>query len=473
MFPYLVINATSLFFHNCRFGTPPTKKDIVNEVKEWTQNVPLPPLKKQRISATGSTGSRSTSSKANPNLKKTAITAIPGTAKSTSCAIVIDSTTEVLKKRPALGTKRRAEDLKSTSDSDADNEDEGTAFNLCYERLDEDEDDTLEQADAALSPMKAPVAAQMSKVSPQRVSGFLITLSLIGISLSQKSIIICHGITAPAQEKKPVKRLGNKELPNGALDNGRWLAKFILMFLRYISGTKKDAWMLDVQDAIPALQGIWNEVYKGSTQDHQMRVKHLVQKSPPYDAVYNVVCQFVVPSLTISSDYSQSYQRAIEWQSLIGSNGLMVVGDFFDLRNMDTIEEQQDDAESLLKDDRYIYLRTMEVELENGEIKVQEATISISACPLKVIQVKCAGRYWGPLVVRTMAQCWVDFDGAVEVPGIVEDDDFPYAALALSATSVRLPFCMTLNIFMIYRCTVPSGCGPEDILPRRATPTPR
>jgi len=116
MFPYLVINATSLFFHNRRFGTPPTKKDIVNEVKEWTQNVLLPPLKKQRISATGSTGSHSTSSKANPNLKKTAITAIPGTAKSTSCAIVVDSTTEVLKKRPALGTKRRAEDLESTSD---------------------------------------------------------------------------------------------------------------------------------------------------------------------------------------------------------------------------------------------------------------------------------------------------------------------------------------------------------------------
>jgi len=141
MFPYLIINTTSLFFHNRRFGTPPTKKDIVNEVKEWTQNVLLPPLKKQRILATGSTGSRSTSLKANLNLKKTAITAIPGTAKSTSCAIVIDSTTEVLKKRPALGTKRQAEDLESTSDLDADNKDEGTAFNLRYEGLDEDEDD--------------------------------------------------------------------------------------------------------------------------------------------------------------------------------------------------------------------------------------------------------------------------------------------------------------------------------------------
>ena len=343
--------------------------------------------------------------KANPNLKKTAITAIPGTTKSTSCAIVINSTTEVLKKRPALGTKHQAEDLKSTSDLDANDKDEGTAFNLCYKGLDEDEDDTLEQADAALSPVKAPVAAQMSKVSPQQVSGFLITLLLIGISLSQKSIIIHHRITAPAQEKKLVKRLGNKELPNSALDNGRWLAKFILTFLQYIGGTKKDAWTLNVQDAIPALQGIWNEVYKGSMQDHQMRVKHLVQKSPPYDTVYNVVRQFAVPSLTISSDYSQSYQRAIEWQSSIGSNGLMVVGDFFDLRNMDTMEEQQDAAEYLLKDNHYVYLRTMEVELENGEIKVQEATISISACPLKVIQVKHAGCYWGPLVVQTMAQC--------------------------------------------------------------------
>jgi len=75
----------------------------------------------------------------------------------------------------------------------------------------------------------------------------------------------------------------------------------------------------------------------------------------------------------------------------------------------------------------------------------------IPAFPLKVIQVKRVGCYWGPLVVWTIAQCWVDFEGAVEVPSVVEYDNFPYAALALSATLVHLPLCMTLNIFMIYR----------------------
>jgi len=131
--------------------------------------------------------------------------------------------------------------------------------------------------------------------------------------------------------------------------------------------------MLDVQDTISTLQKILNEVYKGSTQDCQIKVKHLVEK---YDAVYNVVRQFAAPSLTISADYSQSYQRGIEWQSSIGSNGLAVVGDFFDSRNLDTTEEWQEFAECLLKDDCYVYSRTLDVEQENGEIVVWGATIS-------------------------------------------------------------------------------------------------
>jgi len=88
------------------------------------------------------------------------------------------------------------------------------------------------------------------------------------------------------------------------------MAIFIPTFLRYIGSTNKDPWMLDVQDTISTLQKIWNEVYKGSTQDHRMKVKHLVEK---YNAVYNVVHQFAAPLLTISTDYSQSYQRGIEW----------------------------------------------------------------------------------------------------------------------------------------------------------------
>jgi len=97
---------------------------------------------------------------------------------------------------------------------------------------------------------------------------------------------------------------------------------------------------------------------------------------------------------------------------------------------------------------------------------------ALPASPLKVIQVKRTGRYRGELVIQTMAQCWVDFEGAVDVTNLVGDSQFLYTALVLSATSVRFPFCMTPNIFTIYRCTVLSGYGPKDTSPRRATRKP-
>src|ERR1700761_672611 len=61
------------------------------------------------------------------------------------------------------------------------------------------------------------------------------------------------------------------------------------------------------------------------------------------------------------------------------------------------------------------------------------------------MQVKRAGRYRGPLVIFTVAQCWVDFEGSVEVPGYISDDDFPLAALALSATSVSSFVCTVIR----------------------------
>ena len=139
---------------------PTTKKGITNNVEEWVQALPSPPLKKQKLSAMGF--SCSTSLKANPKPTKIAAPASVTTKSTTSCAIVIDSTTEVLRKKLAPGSKRRAKDLKS--DGDADEED--MVSNQC-KGLGEDGDDTLEQADAASSPVKPSVAAQMSKVSSQ------------------------------------------------------------------------------------------------------------------------------------------------------------------------------------------------------------------------------------------------------------------------------------------------------------------
>jgi len=176
---------------------------------------------------------------------------------------------------------------------------------------------------------------------------------------------------------------------------------------------------------------------------------------------------------TISANSSQSTQRVTDWRSSIGSNGLAVVGDFMDSLQRDTTEARKEAAEQLLEERRYVYLKTRDA-TEGGKPVVRKATISVPAYPLKVIQVKKGGRYRGPLVVQTMAQCWFDFEGAIEISGFVEYDDFPCAALVLSATSVRFPLRISiiLNIFTIRRCIVLSGCGPMDISPRRATIAP-
>jgi len=173
---------------------------------------------------------------------------------------------------------------------------------------------------------------------------------------------------------------------------------------------------------------------------------------------------------TISTDCSQSIQRAIEWRSSVGSNGFTVVGDFMNSLHLETSEELQEAAEQLLEHHRYMYLKTRDA-MEGGELVVCKATIFIPIYPLKVIQLKRCGRYRGPLVILTVAQCWVDFEGAIEVPGFLECDQFPYAALVLSATSVSCSLHMALNILMIYRYTVLSGCGPKGISPGRATTT--
>jgi len=160
--PYLMLNATSLFFHNRRFETPATKKNIANCIEEWTQGLPQPPSKRQRTSAASSI--HSAYSKANPIPMKTAAPPSAAITKSSSCVVVIGSTAEVLagRKKSAPGTKRQAEDLESASSAD----NKGMVSNLYYGGLSEDEDNTLEQADAASSPVRAPVAAQMSKVGP-------------------------------------------------------------------------------------------------------------------------------------------------------------------------------------------------------------------------------------------------------------------------------------------------------------------
>ncbi|KAH9014676.1 hypothetical protein EDB84DRAFT_1277593 [Lactarius hengduanensis] len=247
----------------------------------------------------------------------------------------------------------------------------------------------------------------------------------------QKNLDIRTGIASPNRTKKPKKRTNN-ELPGGALDAGRWSGIFIPTFLRYLGGMEKDIWAFKRKDAVHVLQAVWNTVYAGSTDGSIPKIKHLVEIG---GAVHEV-----------------SVQRATEWRNAIGATGLSVVGDFMDSTGLNTTEARREAADQLLADERYVYLKTKDV-VEDG--------------------VKRAGRYRGPLVVLTLAQCWIDFEGSVEVPGYIDDDDFPYAALVLSATSVSLVRCtIMINLLMKRRYIVLFGSGPTDTSARRVT-TPR
>ena len=207
-------------------------------------------------------------------------------------------------------------------------------------------------------------------------------------------------------------------------------------------------------------------VYKGGAQK---KVKHLVENG---DAVQTVVRRFMMLLLTISTHYSQSNQRVIKWQNSVSSNELTVVSNFMSsLEDLKTCEGRQKAAEDLLDDHHYMYLRTAEV-IEDGVPVVCKVMIPRPTCPLTVIQVKRSGRYHGPLVVQTVAQFWIDFKGTIEVPGFVKFDEFPYATLVLSTTSVGFSLDIKLNILMIYRCIALSGSGPRDMSPRRATRMP-
>ncbi|KAH9022626.1 hypothetical protein EDB85DRAFT_1895155 [Lactarius pseudohatsudake] len=250
--------------------------------------------------------------------------------------------------------------------------------------MDDDYDDALEQAAAVLSPLGAPAAAQRNK----------------------KNLDIRTGIASPNRTKKPKKR-NNSELPGGALDAGRWSGVFIPTFLRYLGGVEKDIWAFKRKDAVHVLQAVWNTVYAGSTDGSMSKIKHLVEIG---GAVHEV-----------------SVQRATEWRNAIGATRLSVVGDFMDSTGLNTTEARREAADQLLADERYVYLKTKDV-VEDG-----------------VPAVKRAGRYRGPLIVLTLAQCWIDFEGSVEVSGYIDDDDFPYAALILSATLVHRALWLWAN----------------------------
>jgi hypothetical protein len=157
---FLTINTTSLFFHNRRFETPSTKKDVTNEIQAWTRRIQVPPLplatSKKSTASKASTTTANTTSKASLTLVKGTTT----TSRPTSCAVVFESTIDVLQKNKARGRKRRVEELDDHGDTDND------MASTIYGGLGEDNEDEREAADVALSPLRPAIAVQMSKVSP-------------------------------------------------------------------------------------------------------------------------------------------------------------------------------------------------------------------------------------------------------------------------------------------------------------------
>jgi len=216
MFDSLVtINVTSLFFHNRRFETPTTKKDIANNIKAWMQHLQVLPLpqasKKSKVTLAASTASES---KASLTLVKSTTTTTT-TTKPTSCVVVFASTTDILQKNQARGTKRQVEELECDCDSDY-------MTSALYGGLDEDEDDEMEAANAALSPLKPAVAAQMSKVSSLHGFEFTTTLLLTSTQYCSRVSLYSPGSHLPNKRRSPQrdKAIINSPIAHSTMGGG-------------------------------------------------------------------------------------------------------------------------------------------------------------------------------------------------------------------------------------------------------------
>lgn len=69
-------------------------------------------------------------------------------------------------------------------------------------------------------------------------------------------------------------------------------------------------------------------------------------------------------------------------------------------------------------------------------------------------------------MIYTIAQHLIDTENAVNVPGLIEDDDFPKAALALSAVAVHFTIKIDLYQCAHYspRYIAPLSFGQKDML---------
>lgn len=66
-------------------------------------------------------------------------------------------------------------------------------------------------------------------------------------------------------------------------------------------------------------------------------------------------------------------------------------------------------------------------------------------------------------MIYTFVQHIIDTENTIYVPGLIEDEDFPKAALALSAVAVWFYYDFQMQIFIISRSTVLLSSGKRAI----------
>jgi hypothetical protein len=102
---FITINATSLFFHNHRFETPSTKKDVTNEIQAWTRHIQVPHSPLARTTSKKSITSKATTADTTSKVSSTLVKGTPTTTMPTSCVVVFELTVDVLHKNKARGSK--------------------------------------------------------------------------------------------------------------------------------------------------------------------------------------------------------------------------------------------------------------------------------------------------------------------------------------------------------------------------------
>ena len=267
---FLSLNETTLFFHTYRFKTPDTKKNINKSVKAWSKDVShlpvlaLPHGKKSKATASGHHRTNTISTRVK--------------SVSSACTCVGTAATK-------LSLKRKRGEIESDDNDNNDDDDEPDVPTTVYGGL-QDEDDTLEEQAALASPLKAQEAAQKSQVS---ITPAIFHRILSYNHGSQANIIIEPGITA---QTGFLKRLGNKDLPDGATNGGKWTVTFKQTFLRYLGASNENIWDLEPEATVSVLQAIWNEVYKGNKRAGEPEISFVVNKG---DAVYQTVKSLLSP----------------------------------------------------------------------------------------------------------------------------------------------------------------------------------